>query len=653
AMVELLRKQYVLAQQQNDQVKMDEIVAACPEAKPMDPVEPAEPSMGQKLQQAVAELNKLQKQQDKLAAQLKRATEYRDDVLYKISTNVAELAEAKRAFTEAKEELGGEDEVPEAEKKPDDEEQFPTLSQEDLAMLDEKQQKEYDQIQKDYQQAKTFINAKKEAVQNAKKALDAAKQIHEKASKRRRGGQGEARTDQAPAASAIPESVLPEQPAGAGKPMDPDLRLAAKYDLSKDDQVQTYLAELAKIKGRTKVALATRQAPPPQPQQEPSIKPRPVYVKTVWIDDEVDYITESAFTRRGDAMTTAPSPFSTCGSSTSATMASDPDRAGAQESGSTFSVINGTKQSKLNNDVRDFVNIFVANCTQYNEAAKKFVEDEEREEYDIIAFNEHHLHAQGHSIFAKDFHDITIVKWQLKGQEIAVITAYLTASIGFTGENIRKMKHFLQLARSLGNTPWIICGDFNNAPQELEATPWLRLLGAAIVVPQHVSHTCGSGSGRMIDYALAPPVFRPLLKAVRAQHDVPWSSHIGIVIEILAKPNMITIRKPMLPAKKPIPTADVRREKGIERKQRDRQQHQEMAKYFDTELLDDALLDACYTETVAMKCDPTIWGEWVQDSLAYKQNPRVSDLLGKAYGNWANAAERALAAVTQNPIKAT
>eukprot|EP00959_Pyramimonas_sp_CCMP1952_P129099 2699577-Pyramimonas_sp.AAC.1 len=64
----------------------------------------------------------------------------------------------------------------------------------------------------------------------------------------------------------------------------------------------------------------------------------------------------------------------------------------------------------------------------------------------------------------------------------------------------------------------------------------------------------------MIDYALAPPVFRPLLKAVRAQHDVPWSSHIGIVIEILAKPNMITIRKPMLPAKKPIPTADVRRE---------------------------------------------------------------------------------------------
>eukprot|EP00959_Pyramimonas_sp_CCMP1952_P267757 5598088-Pyramimonas_sp.AAC.1 len=62
-------------------------------------------------------------------------------------------------------------------------------------------------------------------------------------------------------------------------------------------------------------------------------------------------------------MSTASPPFSTCGSSTSATMASGPDHAGAQESGTTFPVINGTKQSKLNDDVRDVVKVFVANCT--------------------------------------------------------------------------------------------------------------------------------------------------------------------------------------------------------------------------------------------------------------------------------------------------
>eukprot|EP00959_Pyramimonas_sp_CCMP1952_P285594 5971544-Pyramimonas_sp.AAC.1 len=31
----------------------------------------------------------------------------------------------------------------------------------------------------------------------------------------------------------------------------------------------------------------------------------------------------------------------------------------------------------------------------------------------------------------------------------------------------------------------------------------------------------------------------------------------------------------------------------------------------------------------------------------------MSDLFGKAYGKWANAAERALATATQNPMKAT
>eukprot|EP00959_Pyramimonas_sp_CCMP1952_P201230 4208372-Pyramimonas_sp.AAC.1 len=59
-----------------------------------------------------------------------------------------------------------------------------------------------------------------------------------------------------------------------------------------------------------------------------------------------------------------------------------------------------------------------------------------------------------------------MTKWQLKGQHIAVITSYLTVSIGFAGEKIRKMKHMLRLAKSLGNMPLIICGGFNDAPRK-------------------------------------------------------------------------------------------------------------------------------------------------------------------------------------------
>eukprot|EP00959_Pyramimonas_sp_CCMP1952_P279687 5847935-Pyramimonas_sp.AAC.1 len=82
---------------------------------------------------------------------------------------------------------------------------------------------------------------------------------------------------------------------------------------------------------------------------------------------------------------------------------------------------------------------------------------------------------------------------------------------------------------------------------------------------------------------------------------------------------------------------EVQREKGINGKRRGRKQHQEMAQYFDGDLLDTAPLDNC-TETVAMKCDPTIRDMcreeeargrirgppgWAQNPLAYKQNPRT------------------------------
>eukprot|EP00959_Pyramimonas_sp_CCMP1952_P412984 8654027-Pyramimonas_sp.AAC.1 len=38
--------------------------------------------------------------------------------------------------------------------------------------------------------------------------------------------------------------------------------------------------------------------------------------------------------------------------------------------------------------------------------------------------------------------------WRLKGQGVAIITIYLAASIGFSGENIKKMRRLLQIARS-------------------------------------------------------------------------------------------------------------------------------------------------------------------------------------------------------------
>ena len=212
----------------------------------------------------------------------------------------------------------------------------------------------------------------------------------------------------------------------------------------------------------------------------------------------------------------------------------------------------------------------------------------------------------------------------------------------------------------------MVCGDFNNTPSELENTPWLKLLGGSVVVPQNVNHTCSSSSGRLIDYLIIPQTFRPLLKAVRPEHDVPWAPHIGIVVELRARPATITVRKPMLPATNPIPMVGVRKEKGIKRKQRDRQPYNDMQQYFNDDTLDEKLLDTHFVENRPKQRDHDIWDDcreqerqtnirgppqWAQNSPAYRQNPRMSTLLGRLYGKWANAAERALATITDNPIK--
>ncbi|CAK0840878.1 unnamed protein product, partial [Prorocentrum cordatum] len=78
-MVDLLTQQHLQAKENGDQIRMD--------------IDRSRMPRGQRLQQAVADINRAQKFQDKLAKQLPRATGHRDDVLRKISDNTVELAE--------------------------------------------------------------------------------------------------------------------------------------------------------------------------------------------------------------------------------------------------------------------------------------------------------------------------------------------------------------------------------------------------------------------------------------------------------------------------------------------------------------------------------------------------------------------------------
>eukprot|EP00959_Pyramimonas_sp_CCMP1952_P388092 8132738-Pyramimonas_sp.AAC.1 len=77
-----------------------------------------------------------------LAKQLHRATEYRHDVLRKPGENMMELSDAKKSIAEAQAAVGDtSDERSKTVENPGEDEEFPTLSQDEIALLDANQKK--------------------------------------------------------------------------------------------------------------------------------------------------------------------------------------------------------------------------------------------------------------------------------------------------------------------------------------------------------------------------------------------------------------------------------------------------------------------------------------------------------------------------------
>ena len=65
---------------------------------------------------------------------------------------------------------------------------------------------------------------------------------------------------------------------------------------------------------------------------------------------------------------------------------------------------------------------------------------------------------------------------------VHIITWYPTHSIGPAGENIALMAEVAAIISTITG-PWILCGDCNMTPQQIESTGWLNIIGAYIVAP--------------------------------------------------------------------------------------------------------------------------------------------------------------------------
>ena len=141
----------------------------------------------------------------------------------------------------------------------------------------------------------------------------------------------------------------------------------------------------------------------------------------------------------------------------------------------------------------------------------------------------------------------------LKGCSILLLVTYFTCSIGPSGANLEKMYEISMIIRRLA-LPYIVIGDFNATPQQLAASHWLEDIKAVVVTPGDVSYTCTSGKQRMLDYAI---VHEDLQHAVKIQvnWNVPWKTHFGLEVAILAAPRALLhrIHRRALPIPPPVP----------------------------------------------------------------------------------------------------
>eukprot|EP00959_Pyramimonas_sp_CCMP1952_P039817 832573-Pyramimonas_sp.AAC.1 len=74
-----------------------------------------------------------------------------------------------------------------------------------------------------------------------------------------------------------------------------------------------------------------------------------------------------------------------------------------------------------------------------------------------------------------DFRDVVGCQLKIGGQSISIFGIYLTSEVGITCMNVSTSIQLGTLLQSI-KTPWLVIGDFNATPIELQKTGWPSLV---------------------------------------------------------------------------------------------------------------------------------------------------------------------------------
>ncbi|CAK0864356.1 unnamed protein product, partial [Prorocentrum cordatum] len=117
---------------------------------------------------------------------------------------------------------------------------------------------------------------------------------------------------------------------------------------------------------------------------------------------------------------------------------------------------------------------------------------------------------------------------------IVVATVYLWTAEQMSRRNRGLMDHVLGKLHEL-NMPWVLCGDFQNAPAVLAGLDSIKLIGATLVAPSAASGTCRTASGcSTIDYFVVSRELAGQVRKVAIHESWPSAPHkpVGITLDL-------------------------------------------------------------------------------------------------------------------------
>ena len=115
---------------------------------------------------------------------------------------------------------------------------------------------------------------------------------------------------------------------------------------------------------------------------------------------------------------------------------------------------------------------------------------------------------------------------RVKNFDIVVVSLYMESGVGLNDTNMRRLEQLAEFLKLI-TVPFLVLGDWNLEPSELESISWPHYVRARIVVPENIAFTCSKGKGRLLDYAVVSYSLWPYFRLF-PDLSSPWKPHMGL-----------------------------------------------------------------------------------------------------------------------------